>query len=133
MEDNFGDKLRFWRRKLTFSQNELAQKSAVSPVTIGQIETGKRKARRQTMQKLLDGLGITDEQFYGITQEQPAPVQPAIAAAPAAGLSDTGVNKTVVNDAPVILSNLDLEIINRTLNLTFDGKLSLLKYLKALG
>lgn len=130
MEDNFGDKLRFWRKKMTFSQNELAQKSGVSPVTIGQIETGKRKARRQTMQKLLNGLGITDEQFYGISQEQPAPVQPVIAAAAPA---KTAANPAAGVDAPVILSNLDLEIINRTLNLTFDGKLSLLKYLKALG
>ena len=133
MEDNFGDKLRFWRKKMTFSQNELAQKSGVSPVTIGQIETGKRKARRQTMQKLLNGLGITDEQFYGISQEQPAPVQPVITAAAPAGMAKTAANQTAGADTPVILSNLDLEIINRTLNLTFDGKLSLLKYLKALG
>lgn len=132
MEDNFGDKLRFWRRKLTFSQNELAQKSGVSPVTIGQIETGKRKARRQTMQKLLDGLGITDEQFYGISQEQPAPIQSA-AASMTVEQPVTGLKQTADKNVPVILSNLDLEIINRTLNLTFEGKLSLLKYLKALG
>ena len=131
MEDNFGDRLRFWRRKLTFSQNDLAQKSGVSPVTIGQIETGKRKARRQTMQKLLGGLGISDEQFFGVTHEiPPAPVKiPQMEASAPAAMPAPAVDKPV----PLVLSNLDLEIINRTLNLTFDSKLSLLKYLKALS
>ena len=132
MEDNFGDKLRFWRRKLTFSQNELAQKSSVSPVTIGQIETGKRKARRQTMQKLLDGLGITDEQFFGISHEVPRVAEPSGVTEAGSGAGQS-LPAPVDQPVPVILSNLDLEIINRTLNLTFDGKLSLLKYLKALS
>jgi len=130
MEDNFGDKLRFWRKKLTFSQNDLAQKSGVSPVTIGQIETGKRKARRQTMQKLVEGLGISNDQFFGVTHEippapvhipQPEPPAPVSFAAP-----------VVEKPVPVVLSNLDLEIINRTLNLTFDGKIKLLVYMKSL-
>ena len=30
---------------------------------------------------------------------------------------------------PVALSNLDLEIINRTLNLSFEGKLQVIRYL----
>lgn len=132
MEDNFGDKLRFWRRKLAFSQNDLAQKSGVSPVTIGQIETGKRKARRHTMQRLLDGLGITDDQFFGIVSHEPAPV---VQHAPAPAEAPAPVNLAQPSDknVPVVLSNLDLEIINRTLNLSFDGKISLLKFLKNLA
>jgi len=131
MEDNFGDKLRFWRRKLAFSQNDLAQKSGVSPVTIGQIETGKRKARRHTMQKLLDGLGITDDQFFGVVSHEPAPVHHIPAAVEPAAV--VNMAQPVDKNVPLVLSNLDLEIINRTLNLTFDAKLSLLKFLKNLA
>jgi transcriptional regulator with XRE-family HTH domain len=132
MEDNFGDKLRFWRRKLAFSQNDLAQKSGVSPVTIGQIETGKRKARRHTIQKLIEGLGITDDQFFGVVSHEPPVVQHTPAAA-VIEQAPVAMNQPSEKNIPLQLSNLDLEIINRTLNLSFDGKISLLKFLKNLA
>ena len=130
---DFGGRLRFWRRKLKFSQNLLAQKSGVSPVTIGQIETGKRKARKQTMQKLMDGLGISEVQFLGVTQEiaQEIDTSPSQVEAPA--IAESVFNKPRDENVPVILSNLDLEIINRVLNLSFDGKINVLKYLKVLS
>ncbi len=130
MEDNFGDKLRFWRRKYKFSQNELALKSGVSPVTIGQIETGKRKARQKTIEKLLNGLGMTNEFFFGTSKDY---TETSLTTPQAEHFDKTDLDtsaKEVVK--PVILSNLDLEIINRTLNLTFEGKLTLLKYLKSI-
>ena len=130
---DFGDKLRFWRKKLDFSQNLLAQKSGVSPVTIGQIETGKRKARKQTIQKLLDGLGITDSHFFGITHEVVAESAPAAVITQESQVISEDMSQPVDRNVPVILSNLDLEIINRVLNLTFDGKISVLKYLQALS
>lgn len=131
--NDFGNKLRFWRKKLNFSQNLLAQKSGVSPVTIGQIETGKRKARKQTMQKLLDGLGITDSQFFGITHQVPPDLIPAIETPKESRVITEDMSQPRDKNVPVILSNLDLEIMNRVLNLTFDGKISVLKYLKALS
>jgi len=118
---------------LNFSQNLLAQKSGVSPVTIGQIETGKRKARKQTMQKLLDGLGITDSQFFGITHQVPPDPIPAIETPKESQVITEDMSQPRDKNVPVILSNLDLEIMNRVLNLTFDGKISVLKYLKALS
>jgi transcriptional regulator with XRE-family HTH domain len=133
MDDNIGDKLRFWRRKLSFSQNELAHRSGVSPVTIGQIETGKRKARKQTLQKLLEGLGISEMQFLGSSRE--AIVEEAVTKEPSVESvhKEMVMTQPVEKNVPLMLSNLDLEIINRTLNLSFDGKISVLKYLKNLA
>ncbi len=128
MDENFGENLRFWRKRLNFSQNELAKRSGVSPVTIGQIETGKRKARRDTINKLIDGLGITEGQLFG--RSEGAPVS-----APAPRIEkvqEPAMKETVAQPRPIILSNLDLEIINRVLNLGFDGKISVLKHLRAL-
>ncbi|MBL7190610.1 helix-turn-helix transcriptional regulator [bacterium] len=135
MEENFGIKLKFWRKKLGFSQNKLASKSGVSPVTIGQIETGKRKARMSTQQKLVEGLDLTMSQFQGVIK-QSVPEPPAIP-----------MEKPIVYEKPapppppppatvkeitIVLSNLDLEIINRTLNLTFDAKLDVLRYINSI-
>ena len=126
MEKDFGEKLKLWRNKTGLSQNALAEKSGVSPVTIGQIETGKRNARRQTLLKLIDGLGISEAKFHTaahirydyMTSESGAEI--ATAKVEAGSTNPSG---------PVALSNLDLEIINRTLNLSFEGKLQVIRYL----
>lgn len=131
MDANFGDNLRFWRRRLNFSQNELAKRSGISPVTIGQIETGKRKARRDTIQKLIDGLGITESQLLGISP--PAPEKPApVEVVSVKEERKVSAEKTIEKPHSIVLSNLDLEIINRVLNLNFDGKITVLKHLKVL-
>lgn len=132
MEENFGTKLRYWRNKLGISQNALAQKSGVSPVTIGHIETKKRNSRRQTLQKLMEGLGLSESQFYSegpLFPEKPAPITMT---EPVKIQKETSKEDTGPQNAPVILSNLDLEIINRTLNLSFEGKITVIRYLKAM-
>ena len=136
MHENFGENLRFWRKRLAFSQNELAKRSGVSPVTIGQIETGKRKARRETINKLVEGLGITENQLMGNIKElnkNPASLVAAIeqATAEAARPTSTPTQSSAPQGVPIVLSNLDLEIINRVLNLDFDSKINVLKHLKS--
>lgn len=129
MEKDFGEKLKLWRNKTGLSQNALAEKSSVSPVTIGQIETGKRNARRQTLLKLIDGLGISEAKFHTsahvrydyLTPETGSEI--TTAKAESSGRSSSG---------PLALSNLDLEIINRTLNLSFEAKLQVIRYLNGL-
>jgi len=113
------------------SQSVLAQKSGVSPVTIGQIETGKRNARHQTLRKLMNGLGLTEEKFFGQQGEYSDSQSGAsgidVYSKPTMKGGTKGGKAT-----PLILSNLDLEIINRVLNLPFDGKLTVIKYLNNL-
>jgi transcriptional regulator with XRE-family HTH domain len=134
MHENFGENLRFWRKRLAFSQNELAKRSGVSPVTIGQIETGKRRARRETINKLVEGLGITENQLMGNIKElnkDPASLVAAIEQATAEGARSTSTQSSAPQGVPIVLSNLDLEIINRVLNLDFDNKINVLKHLKS--
>jgi transcriptional regulator with XRE-family HTH domain len=130
MEENFGQKLLFWRQKLRLSQNELAKRAGVSPVTIGQIENSDRRPRRQTAEKLIAGLGITEVQLLGMTTEHPVETAPRAGAQKPA--KEPEMARPTEENIPVLLSNLDLEIINRVLNLTFDAKLDVLKYIRAL-
>jgi transcriptional regulator with XRE-family HTH domain len=129
MEDNFGQKLLFWRQKLKLSQNELAKRSGVSPVTIGQIEKSDRRPRRTTAEKLISGLGITEVQLLGLSAESAEAPAKALPHKPA---KEPEMGRPTEENVPVLLSNLDLEIINRVLNLTFDAKLDVLKYIRAL-
>jgi len=109
----------------------LAQKSGVSPVTIGQIETGKRNARHQTLRKLMDGLGLTESTFFG-QQEGYSDSQAGGSGINVSSKSAASENTEGGKAVPLVLSNLDLEIINRVLNLSFDGKLTVVKYLNNL-
>ena len=129
MEEKFGPKLKQWRNKMGISQNVLAQKSGVSPVTIGQIESGKRKARHLTRRKLLEGLGISESKLLGSAEVEAAPVFSIPAPAAKVEMVQAAAPR---KEVPLVLSNLDLEIINRTLNLNFENKLNTIKYLKNL-
>ena len=129
MDKDFGEKLKLWRNKTGLSQNALAEKSGVSPVTIGQIETGKRNARRQTLLKLIDGFGISEAKFHTSAHTRfDYSVGDMASETESAGQTGTSIG----GEGPVNLSNLDLEIINRTLNLSLDSKLQVIKYLSTL-
>ena len=123
MDKDFSEKLKLWRSKTGLSQNALAEKSGVSPVTIGQIETGKRNARRQTLLKLIDGLGISEAKFHTSAHTRfDFPTEE----------DEKDSSGKAAPGGTLTLSNLDLEIINRTLNLSFDNKLEVIKYLNSL-
>jgi transcriptional regulator with XRE-family HTH domain len=130
--------LRYWRGQRGFSQMKLAELGQTSALTISQLESGKRKARGMTLQKILDGLGLTEGEFFSRreraaavmetpapmvvrTVEAPRPVQMAVAPAP---VKEAGMTSR--------LSNLDLELLNRILNLDFDAKLETLRFLQNL-
>jgi transcriptional regulator with XRE-family HTH domain len=132
---NMIEPLKFWRAKRGYSQSKLAKLSETSALTIGQLESGKRKGRGKTLGKILQGFNLTEEEFFamregtippGATAEAviPTVVKPTDAPKPAAAPKEVGSLR---------LSNLDLELLNRILNLDFEGKLEALRFLQNLS
>ena len=124
--ESIGKKLRAWRKSKKMSQKALADMAGVSPVTINQLETKDRTPRAQTFGLLLEALGITKEQFFAEADK----VQAEVAAAKAVPATPSYIGEK--RGRRVRLSNIDLELINQVLNLTFDEKLTLLKHLQTL-
>ena len=59
-----GEKIRLYRRKLKFTQSELAEKADVSNNYIGQIERGTKKASLETILKIAGALGIHISELF---------------------------------------------------------------------
>ena len=126
--------LKFWRGKRGLSQSKLAKLSNTSALTIGQLESGKRKGRGHTLGKILQALNLNDEDFFAMREPGMVPASlssetPPLTAKPAeitkpAPLREGGTLR---------LSNLDLELLNRILNLDFHGKVEALKFLQTLS
>jgi len=131
---NMGEPLKFWRKEKGFSQIKLAELAQTSALTISQLETGNRKARTSTLQKLLDGLGLTKEEFFAQRKDGAAisPAVPSIPDSAQAVGTEAAITVPVKETSNVKLSNLDLELLNRILNLDFDGKLECLRFLQNL-
>jgi|GEM_PF-865494 len=124
-KESVGKKLRYWRKSKKMSQKALADSAGVSPVTINQLETKDRTPRAQTFAMLLKALGITREQFFTETERVKAEVTAPRPAAPAP------VAKAVERRPRRIkLDNIDLELMSLVLNLGFDEKIEVLKYLQ---
>lgn len=56
-------KLREWRLASFVTQEELAQRSGLTEVSISRIETGVREPRISTVRRLAEALGITPQQL----------------------------------------------------------------------
>ncbi|RJP77400.1 MAG: XRE family transcriptional regulator [Candidatus Zixiibacteriota bacterium] len=122
--------LKFWRNKRGYSQAKLAKMAQTSALTIGQLESGKRKGRGKTLSKILQGLGVSEDEFFNMREaDQPAVsqelTQPAGEPAARPSASKEG--------SQFRLSNLDLELLNRILNLDFNSKLEALRFLQGLS
>jgi len=127
--------LKYWRMKRSYSQSKLAQITGTSALTIGQLESGKRKARGHTLNKILQGLNMTEGEFFGMREGIPG-TEPAVAPAPAveeAPAPSRAVAAPPREPGTLRLSNLDLELLNRILNLDFEGKVEVLKLLQGLA
>ena len=127
-KESIGKKLRAWRKSKRMSQKALADMAGISPVTINQLETKDRTPRAQTFGLLLEALGITKEQFFAEAEK----VQAEVAVAKPAPAVTTPTYIGERKGRRVRLSNIDLELINQVLNLTFDEKITVLKYLHSL-
>jgi len=127
--------LKYWRMKRSYSQSKLAQITGTSALTIGQLESGRRKARGHTLNKILQGLNMTEAEFFGM-REGIQGAEPAVLAPPTR--EETPAAPKAVAAPPrepgtLRLSNLDLELLNRILNLDFEGKVEVLKLLQGLA
>jgi XRE family transcriptional regulator, regulator of sulfur utilization len=56
--DQFGSNLRYCRRRVGLSQEELAVRASLHRTAVGQLERGERVARVDTVVKLAGSLGI---------------------------------------------------------------------------
>ncbi len=132
---NMAEPLRFWRSRKGYSQLKLAELAQTSALTISQLEAGKRQARGATMDKIIGGLGLTRDEFFNMRESSAitAPADPTTSTQVLQGTSIESKLPQTGKEAPnVRLSNLDLELLNRILNLNFDEKLECLRFLQNL-
>lgn len=130
---NIVEPLRYWRFRKGYSQSKLAKLARVSALTIGHLESGKRKVREHTFNKILQGLGLSEAEFFAMREGEPIsslPPDDAIGEKPV----ETGrtIPTLAKETTQIKLSNLDLELLNRILNLDFNGKVETLKFLQSL-
>lgn len=59
-----GYKIKEFREKLNLTQQELADKSGVSRVTIAMLETNQQNTTTQTLLKIASALGTTVDQIF---------------------------------------------------------------------
>lgn len=123
-----GKKLRYWRKAKKMSQKALADLAGVSPVTINQLETRDRAPRAQTFTMLLKALEMSEHQFLAPVEKERREVEvPVTRVAPAPSAAPSEKRRRVI-----VLDNIDLELIRQVLSLSFDEKLEVLKYIRAL-
>ncbi|TKJ40335.1 hypothetical protein CEE37_08390 [candidate division LCP-89 bacterium B3_LCP] len=127
---DMAEALKYWRAYKGLSQMKLAELANTSALTISQLESGKRRGRGATLEKILNGLNIGRDEFFSMRK--------TVAGTQEAVISDQPVEKTETTvvkkeSASLRLSNLDLELLNRVLNLDFDAKLETLRYLQNLA
>lgn len=81
MAESFGDLLRRFRIAAGLTQQELAERSALSVRAIQSLETGvRRMPQRNTVQLLVDGLGLTDAEqatLEDVARRRPRTTHPA--------------------------------------------------------
>lgn len=58
-------KLRYYRKKQRLTLEQLSEKSGLDDTYIGRIERNEINITIQTLEKLLDGLNLTTEEFFG--------------------------------------------------------------------
>ena len=63
-----GARLRAWRRRVLLTQEQLADRAGVSVRTIAGLEAGRvRYPRSDTLRRLADALGLTEQERAGLT------------------------------------------------------------------
>lgn len=127
---DMAEALRYWRAKKGFSQARLAKLANTSALTISQLESGKRKGRGKTLEKILDGFKLGREEFFSMRGEARSAAESADAVISGESAKFGPAKK---ESASLRLSNLDLELLNRVLNLDFEAKLETLRFLQNLS
>jgi len=61
----FRDRLRQWRRKRSFTQEELARRAEVPTISVSHFETGHRFPNAESLRRLADALGVSTDYLLG--------------------------------------------------------------------
>lgn len=140
--------LKGWREKFGISQKKLADLAEVSLTTVRHFEMGKQKPQKQTIERIAEALksfeGVKprlDKRKRGPKPGRSRTITVATAAQESPGTGKrrgrppkvveipTPVPVKADKNMPIKLSNIDLELINRILNMSGKQKLDLLKTL----
>ncbi len=113
MEEIKATEVKNWREKLGLSRKRLAEFAKVSMTTLRQLELGKHKPQQRTIKRITEALQKV--------ASGKLPVESA------AANSKPTEQKPAPAEGPIRLSNLDLELISRILNMTEAQKIDLLK------
>jgi len=119
--------LRTWRRKYNISQEKFAKLANLGINTILKIESGKHKVQVQTQDKILQAIKNIESESKVSTPPPPVAIKPTVAAP--VEKSETVTPKPTGQYSPIVLSNLDLELIHRILLMNAREKLHLLEKL----
>ncbi|MFH1079952.1 MAG: helix-turn-helix transcriptional regulator [Pseudomonadota bacterium] len=57
--------VRAWREYLGLTQKEVAEKMGITQAALSQMESGEKKLRKATLEKLAEALGVNIEQIRG--------------------------------------------------------------------
>jgi len=68
-----GHRLAIIRRRKGFTQEQLAERVGLEPVSLSRVETGHRSASISTLSMIAQALGIPLADLVGVEQEVPAP------------------------------------------------------------
>ena len=127
---DMAEALKYWRAKKGFSQTRLAELANTSALTISQLESGKRKGRGKTLEKILNGFKLGREEFFSMRGDAASAAEPVEEVLSGESAKAMPARREGAN---LRLSNLDLELLNRILNLDFESKLETLRFLQNLS
>ena len=123
MEESVFNDLKAWRDRFGISQKRLSELAKISLTTLRHIEIGSHKPQKRTKRKLMSTLRnvetnppIIRKRTYRKTEKTEKNVS---------GTRSRETKQT----GPIRLTNLDLELIARILNMTSKEKLNLLREL----
>ena len=144
-----GQNLKNWREERNYSQKKLSDLCGISLTTLRQLETGGNKPQKRTVKKVLEALNaIASAAPDAVVVPKPrrrrrmsksaptavvkpkatdAPPAAPTAAPTAAPAAPAAPVKAPKGAGPIHLSNLDLELMTRILNMTDLEKVELLK------
>ena len=64
MKTDVGEKIRYYRKKLDLSQEELALKAGIHPAYLGKLERNEKNPTVETMDKIVSSIGISYGEFF---------------------------------------------------------------------
>ena len=69
MKTDIGGKIKYYRKKLDLSQEELALKAGLYPAYLGKLERNEKNPTIETMDKIITAVGISYTEFFSDIQD----------------------------------------------------------------